>query len=419
MWFWGALSMPYVSWGIAWYVEARLPKAHARLHHQPLIARYFDAGEPVGLLLATVAAIALAALWLRLPWDRRVSLRRKLMAPAFLAGVFVVGRIFPGSTIMFYPIAFANGVFLFGFKRGMAYAVAILAVIFVDAALCMWLIQTSPTWSIVTGNALLITALYAVGAVFVIGICKSILEAIRSREEVRSVLGKLEVAHADLEGAHAELQAYAKRVRELAVSEERTRMARDIHDTLGHYLTAINLQLEYARRSRHKNPEGAWKEVGESRALLSVALSEVRRAVRALKPLDLEERSGPGAMAALACSFEGVGPEVSFRIEGKEGGLSEQAELLLYRTMQEGLTNALKHSDARHVRASLSFTEEAVKLSISDDGAGAAEGATERGFGLAAIRDRADEQGGTLSAGNVAGGGFLLEVSIPDHRRRE
>lgn len=217
--------------------------------------------------------------------------------------------------------------------------------------------------------------------------------------------------------AHTELEEYAGRVRELAVSEERTRMAREIHDTLGHHLTAIGFQLEHARRSKHKNPEGAWQEVGESRALLSAALSEVRRAVRALKPLDLEERSGSGAMVALARSFEGAAPEISFKIEGRERMLSEEAELVLYRAMQEGLTNALKHSNARHVQASLSFMEEGVKLSVFDDGTGVAEGATDRGFGLTALSDRADEQGGTLSTGNIAGEGFPFEVTLPDDLR--
>ena len=385
--FWGALAMPFVSWGVAWY---------------------FSAGRPVGLVLAMLAACALTALWLLLPWDPRTSLRRKLAAPAFLAGVFVMGRILPGSTVLFYPIAFANGVFLFGFRRGIAYAAATLAVIFVDGALAMWLVLSSPTsWGVVTINSLLIVAVYAAVAVFVIGICMSIVEANRRREETNALLG-------ELESAHAELKEYAARVRVLAVSEERIRMAREIHDGLGHYLTAVNLRLEHARRSRSRRPEEAWEEVGEAKGLVSSALSEMRRAVRALKPLDLEERSGAGALNALARSFEGTGREVSFRVEGSELALSEGTELTLYRAMQEGLTNALKHSSARRVFATLTFEEGNATLMIADDGEGAPNGAPEEGFGLRALRERVEELGGTLEAGTAPGEeGFVLRVRLP------
>lgn len=386
--FWSALTITCVSW---------------------VLIRH-DGEAAVGFVPMALSAGVLTAAWLVLPWDPRVSPRSKLAAPAFLAAMFLIGRTLEGSSVMFYPLAFANGVFLFRFRRGTAYAAVVLAAIFVDGLLIVRTFQSLPTGTSVAGNALAVTVLFVPVAVFVIGICSSIVEANRRREDMALLLEKLE-------GAHADLEEHAGRVRELAVSEERARMAREIHDTLGHHLTAISLQLEHARRSKHKDPEGAWQEVGESRELLSAALSEVRRAVRALKPLDLEERSGSGAMAALARSFEGAGPEISFEVEGKERVLPEEAELVLYRAMQEGLTNALKHSNARHIQASLSFTEEGVKLSVFDDGTGAPSGAMDRGFGLTALGDRADEQGGILSAGNVAGGGFLLDVTLPDNQR--
>ena len=81
----------------------------------------------------------------------------------------------------------------------------------------------------------------------------------------------------------------------------------------------------------------------------------VRRWVRALKPLALEERAGPEALAALAHSFEGTGLDVRFTVEGSARELSGEAELILYRALQEGQTNALKHSEARRVTATLAF----------------------------------------------------------------
>ena len=224
----------------------------------------------------------------------------------------------------------------------------------------------------------------------------------------------MEDAHEELESAHAELKKYAGRAKELAVSEERARMAREIHDSLGHHLTAINLRLEHARRSRDRKPEEAWEEVGEAKGLLSSALLEVRRAVRALKPLDLEEKSAAGALRALVHSFNETGRRASLKVEGTEFPLSGEAELVLYRAMQEGLTNALKHSNAERALATLTFGEDNATLTISDDGEGVPEGAAERGFGLRALGERAEALGGTLRAGNATDGeGFVLEARLP------
>ena len=94
-------------------------------------------------------------------------------------------------------------------------------------------------------------------------------------------------------------------------------MSREMHDSLGHYLTVINVGLQNAQRFREKRPEAAWAEVEEARSLTREALSEVDW-VRALKPLALEDRASPEAMAALARSFEGTGLDVRFAVEGSE-----------------------------------------------------------------------------------------------------
>jgi signal transduction histidine kinase len=232
------------------------------------------------------------------------------------------------------------------------------------------------------------------------------VEARRRREETEKLL-------AELEAAHSELERYAERVRELTVAEERARMSREMHDSLGHYLTVINVSLQNAQRFKEKRPEAAWEEVEEARGLTREALSEVRRWVRALKPLALEERAGPEALAALASSFEGTGFDVRFTVEGPERELPGEAELVLYRALQEGLTNALKHSKARRVTASLAFGEESVSLTVADDGEGAPKGASEKGFGLATLGERAGALGGVLSAGNSTEGGFALRVELP------
>ena len=257
------------------------------------------------------------------------------------------------------------------------------------------------------------TAIALPFAVFMVGICAAVVEATGRREQAQVLLE-------DLESANVELRANVARVRELSVAEERARIAREIHDSVGHHLTMINLQLQNAQRFRHRDPAEAWEEVGSARELALEALSEVRRAVRALKPLAVEETTGAGALAALARNFDGTGIGVSFEVEGEERELAEETEITLYRAMQEGLTNAGRHAKARRVQTTLRFSEFGVSLTVSDDGRGSevgpSNGAVARGegFGLFSPKERVEDLGGTVEWGDRPEGGFALVVDLPD-----
>lgn len=224
----------------------------------------------------------------------------------------------------------------------------------------------------------------------------SVMEARRSRERAEGLLE-------DLEAAHAELRRYARRVRELTLSEERTRIAREMHDSVGHHLTAVKLQAEAAVKMAEKRPEKAREQMELARDLASEAFEEVRRSVRALKPPTTGERYGAGALRALVRSFEGTGVDVGFEVQGKEHELPEKAELVLYRALQEGLTNAASHSGARRVQASLVYGDESVKLAVADDGRGTPEESAGSGFGLPALEERAAVLGGAPAAGTRQG----------------
>ncbi|MDQ3428496.1 MAG: sensor histidine kinase [Actinomycetota bacterium] len=354
-----------------------------------------DEDPAFGLVPVVVALVVQAALWTLLPWSPGAAPRRMLWAPAFLAGTFVVGYVTElNLSITFFALVVANGVFLFGLRRGGAYAAAALPVLFLNDLLVDGMATAMATAAIAVPFAL-----------FMIGISAAIVEATGRREQAQVLLGELEATNADL-------VAQATRIRELSVSEERARMAREIHDSVGHHLTVINLQLQNARRFREREPDGAWEEVEGARQLALAALSEVRRAVRALKPLDVEGATGAHALAALARNFDGTGIDVSFETRGEERELPEEAELVLYRAMQEGLTNAARHARARRVRAKLTFSHDAVRLAVADDGRGPG-GATTGGFGLGALRGRVEALGGTAAWGGRLEGGFALEVELP------
>ena len=359
-----------------------------------------DEWQRFGWLPLVASTVALVATWQALPWDPRASARRKLLSPAFLAAALLFGyaTIFLWGLAL-YPIAVANAVFLVGFRRGVAFALAALP----------------PAWASVYAfdpnevgilGATFMTALVVPMAIFMIGICTVVLDAERSRAEAQALL-------ADLEVANAELKRQAERVKALAIAEERARVAREVHDSLGHHLTAINLQLQNAERFAPRDPDRARQKVREARESTLTALAEVRRSVRALKPPAFDERSGVAALSALARSFDGAGPEVCFRLDGEERRLPETAELALYRATQEGLTNAARHAAARRVDVTLAFGLDRATLTVADDGVGAPDGSLEGGFGLAALRERVAALGGTLIAGNRAEGGFALTAELP------
>jgi signal transduction histidine kinase len=364
---------------------------------------YFLDGQEYGIVVVTLAFAALLICWLLLPWSPRVPWYRLLGAPAaFVAASSVVVHLTGfGLAAGLFSISVANAVFLFGFWRGLACAVALLPLIFVDH---LW---SEPGLGII--GALERTAYWIPTFAFVIGMCAMALEAVRRKERAEDLF-------AELERAHSALKLYTEQARELAISEERNRVAREIHDSLGHYLVVVNVQLEAAGKVLDREPEKAREAVARAKTAASETLSEVRRSVRALKPSAMEKHTGLGALVALAREFGGTGLAVKFEVTGQERDLSPEAELLLYRALEEGLTNALKYSGGSRVEAKLAFEPSGVRLTVADNGRGSSDnvqGLGGTGFGIPGLKERASALGGRVSAAAANGGGFVLEVELP------
>ncbi|GIH59455.1 sensor histidine kinase [Microbispora siamensis] len=336
--------------------------------------------SPLQCVLFGADLVLLAALWLALPWSRARG--RLWVAPLFLAATILLGMT--GSRETHLPlilIAVANLAFLYG----MRVATAILSCVVVGSVFVPPLLGSTIADGIVQATVM------AVFSAFVLGMAASTLEARRRREEAQGLL---------------------ERIRELAVAEERARMAAEMHDSIGHHLTVIKMGLENAERFRERRPEAAWAEVRQAKELTVEALADARRWVRALRPLALDGRVGSAALERLAASFDGTGITVSFEVRGEERRLEADTELVLYRVLQEGLTNALRHAKAEHVHGTLTFGDDQVALVVRDDGTGRDDRAR-GGFGLTSLADRARALGGTLAGGNRPGGGFELRAELP------
>ncbi|MDQ3171152.1 MAG: sensor histidine kinase [Acidobacteriota bacterium] len=200
-------------------------------------------------------------------------------------------------------------------------------------------------------------------------------------------------------------------VAQLAAANERNRMAREIHDTLGHYLTVIHVQLEAARAILNTDRDRGLLAVTRAQALAKDGLAAVRQSVKALR----EDAPVEGLAEQLASLVEAARDEAfaaSFRVTGKPRPVSAAVALALHRTTLEALTNVRRHADASAVEIELDFRENGrVQLRVHDDGKGAT--GTEGGFGLLGIRERAEQLKGLANYRTAPGQGFTLYLELP------
>lgn len=210
--------------------------------------------------------------------------------------------------------------------------------------------------------------------------------------------------------ARADLAASTARVAELSATAERNRVARDIHDDLGHHLTAIVVLLEKAAAFRDRDPDAADRAVLDSHDSARRALDDVRRSVRTLReerPFSLSE----ALTDLVAGQADDDGLAVDLEFAGEESGHDAAALRALYRAAQEGITNSRRHAHATRVSVAAALDAAGATLVVCDDGRGFTPG--REGYGLLGMRERVQAAGGRVDIGSAAGGGTVLTVSIP------
>ncbi len=268
------------------------------------------------------------------------------------------------------------------------------------AALCCGIYYQAFDWN--GGGALG----FLIESLFNIVCMHMVVSAQKGRTEVERMASKL----AD---ANRHLGAYATQAEELAAARERNRVAREIHDSLGHYLTVVQVQLEAALAVHDREPESAMEAVRKAKGLVGEGLREIRTSIDTLRAAPLERRTLCEALLALVAESEATGLAVKMELRGVERELSAAAGLTLYRAAQEGLTNVRKHAAGSSARLLLTFHDkDSVSLVVGDDGPGA-EG-TDGGFGLLGLRERAALLGGSFSAETAPGEGFTLTLELPE-----
>lgn len=200
----------------------------------------------------------------------------------------------------------------------------------------------------------------------------------------------------------------------LATATERNRLARDMHDSLGHHLTVIAVQLEKAAAFRERDPAAADQALADARLSTRYALEDVRQSVGSLRDGPETFALGP-ALRTLVARVDDGRFAVNLEIDGDEARFARPTLVALYRAAQEGLTNATRHAEATTVSVRVSLDESAASLVVADNGRGFER--AEPGFGLRGMDERLALVGGSLSVSSSPGSGTRLQVTIPRSER--
>ena len=219
-------------------------------------------------------------------------------------------------------------------------------------------------------------------------------------------------ARTELAHANQKLRQYAAQAEELAIAQERNRLAREIHDGLGHYLTAVNIQIKAAQAMVDEDPNLARNALSNAQQLTQDALADVRRSIASLRTDPATERPLPETITRMLGEFRATDIQTHFTLTGAPHPLPQPVEFTIYRAVQESLTNIRKHAQASHVQVCLAYRPNTIDLTIEDDGIGAAE--TAGGFGLVGLRERVELHGGKLTVETDVGQGFRLQIQIPN-----
>ncbi|MEN3309674.1 MAG: hypothetical protein V7603_5876 [Micromonosporaceae bacterium] len=345
------------------------------------------AGRPAPFLAALAALFALDALERR-RWPAATPAVPAALLLAVRAALFVTVAATDGSglsRVLFVLIPFA-AYFAFGRAASVALGAGCVALVVVIYQL------TAPRWyaDVEHVSDLL---MFCVGLALTI-----VMAAVAARE--RSGRERLEV--------------YAAQVAELSATAERNRVARDIHDELGHRLTAVAVLLEKATAFGERDPGAARQAVRDAQRCARQALEDVRRSVRTLRA-EPEQFHLSTALADLVREAGAGGPAVSLAVSGDESGYGQPALTALYRAAQEGLTNARRHAGATHVRVSVDLDPARASLVISDDGRGFLP--SRAGFGLLGMRERVQLVHGRVEVDSGAGTGTRIAVTVPRRTR--
>lgn len=223
---------------------------------------------------------------------------------------------------------------------------------------------------------------------------------------------KLRLSEERLQEAYQTLEQYSQTIEELTLHRERARISRELHDSAGHALSAIGIQLKAIQAIMKKSPDKAEDMVIHLTEYAHESLENVRRIVHEMKPTEFEKYEGIFAIQELIKNYQKM-TGVSTRLILSKGDYSMNSDQShqLYRIVQESLSNSLRHGKAKNVQISIQFLEDEIYSQIKDDGIGTSE--LNYGMGLTGIKSRVKSLKGDMKVFSESSRGFEINITLP------
>ncbi|MBE3559526.1 MAG: sensor histidine kinase [Ktedonobacteraceae bacterium] len=291
------------------------------------------------------------------------------------------------------------------------------------AALTMFAFQDLLSWPL-SGEALvgIISQILTISSLT--GFSMVLQHLIEERFKRNELLRQLAHANAELEEAHTRLAQSAAQEQELAVLRERTRLAREMHDTIGHALVLISVKLEAAQRLRERDPERCDRELESTKEIARGTMTALRASIANLRSPALEREHIYHALSRSAGELaQRTGLHVTCDTLAQTTPLSEPLSETLWKVSQEAFTNIEKHAHAKNVHVEISRRDEMLLMRIHDDGVGLPPAFCdpqknhphqEQGhYGLRGMLERVEAIGGHLTLHSQPGQGTTIEVELP------
>lgn len=319
--------------------------------------------------------------------------------------------VFGPLCFAFFYVSYLNTGY-FGFNYVMMFIVAgFSSLIFPLGIACIYLLYQTLLWVLVAhwmwGGWMDLDAILTALSGFLFS---SMMFYMYRRE--RESRGRALALSQKLDAANQQLRVFSRKVEELAATQERNRIAREIHDTLGHSLTVVNMQIQTAKALIKNDSEKAETFLQKAQEVTKKGLTDIRSSVASLRASPLDGKSLRDAMQELLETSFTNGTRTELDLKGDLEGLRPAVESALYRSAQEALTNVRKHAEASEVRVGLDATQpEAIELVVADNGKGCAS--VNGGFGIMGMRERIQLLDGSFEVSSSLGAGMRITVSVP------
>lgn len=373
---------------------------------KPLVGSSFEPSIPYYWLLTLILIVIFGLMGLRLPTG---SKKQKWFYTASQFVIILLAVIFTGWSDFTTPyvIILIRSCLIFPRKEQLIVGILSLIcfIISIDTQSLKEGFISSGNLSLQQINTSIIYIVFsatlnvAIIFVFILGLVDALIKERQSRQQLKI--------------AHNQLRIYSLKIQDQAVLEERNRIAREIHDSVGHALTAQTIQLESALLFCHSDANKTQKYIEVSRELAIDALNEIRKSISTLRAELLQGKSLAETINLLIENFykiTNIKANLSMNIRQS---LETDVNIAIYRIVQEALTNISKHSNATTVDIILEQEIESIQLRIEDNGQGFNIEQNTTGFGLQGMNERVRALGGRFMINSTLGTGCKIIVDIP------